>query len=269
MGRDGGSPLRSLAVYTCLTYAVSWTSWGLWGMLPAGPSALGTVLFVLGGLGPFLVGVALTYRSRRQVRSWLAAIFRIQVPVRYYAAALALPVAVILVAGAVHTVVFDGGLTLEALPGSYEYPLFLGFILLFGGGLEEPGWRGYLLPQLQRRYSALVAALVVGVVWAGWHLPLFVLPGTVQSQMSLVLYLSQILAMSVVLTWLTNAVGGSVVPAVLLHAGGNAVLNYYPVGGVAGATSALGLGLLVATLLGVASLLVVAYGPSDLAPHPT
>jgi membrane protease YdiL (CAAX protease family) len=222
---------------------------------------------VVGGLGPFAAGAILTQRSDRQLRSWLANIFRMRVQIRYYLVALVLPIIAILVAGTVHSIVFDGRVSLETLPETYEYPLFLGFIVLFGGGLEEPGWRGYLLPQLQQRYSALVAALLVGIVWAGWHLPLFVLPGTIQSEVSLVLYTSQMIAMSVVLTWVTNAARGSVVPAILLHAGGNAVLNYYPIGGVAGAISTLGLSLLVATLAGIACLLIVLYGPNDLAPE--
>jgi membrane protease YdiL (CAAX protease family) len=129
-----------------------------------------------------------------------------------------------------------------------EYPLFLGFVLLFGGGLEEPGWRGYLLPTLQETYSPLTTGVLVGVVWAGWHLPLVLIPGTIQHTLPLGLYLLQFVALSVLLTWLTNRSDGSVLPAMLLHAGGNALLNYYPVGGVAGATTPLGLGLLVATL---------------------
>jgi membrane protease YdiL (CAAX protease family) len=266
MEGDEESPLRSLAVYTALTYAVSWTSWGLWAMLSSGSSPLGTLLFVLGGLGPFAVAGVRTERSGRGLRSWVADIFRTQLPVRYYLAALLLPIGAILVAGTVHAAVFDGRLTLDALPETVEYPLFLGFIVLFGGGLEEPGWRGYLLPKLQQSYSALTAALLVGVVWVGWHLPLFVVPGTIQSEVSLVLYAAQLIAMSVLLTWLTNAAGGSVIPAILLHAGGNAILNYYPIGGVAGAISTLGLGLLVATLLGLATLLIAVYGPMDLAP---
>jgi membrane protease YdiL (CAAX protease family) len=260
------SPLRTLLIYTTVTYAVSWPSWALWGVLSESPPLVRTVLFVLGGLGPFIAGAVLTHRSKRRVREWLADVFHLRVPARYYVAALALPVGVILVAGTVHLVVFDGTLTLEALPETVEYPLFLGVVVLFGGGLEEPGWRGYLLPRLQERYSALAAALAIGVVWAGWHLPLFVLPGTVQSEMVPLLYVTQMVSMSVVLTWITNAVGGSVVPAVLLHAGGNAILNYYPTGGASGAVSPLGLGLLVATLTAFAIGLVIVYGPETLAP---
>ena len=259
-------PVRTLLFYTLATYAFSWVCWGLRAVLPSSDAITGSVLFVLGGLGPFLVGVVLTYAAGRSVKSWLANVFRGRVAGRYYVAALVLPVAVTLTAGTVHTLVFGGKLSLDALPAAVEYPLFLGFVVLFGGGLEEPGWRGYLLPHLQNKYTALVAALVVGLVWALWHLPLFFLSDTVQNGMPLGLYVAQIIAMSVVLTWLTNTAGGSVVPAIVLHAGGNAILNYYPIGGVAGAISPLGLGLLATVLTVFALALVIHYGPRHLAP---
>jgi membrane protease YdiL (CAAX protease family) len=66
---------------------------------------------------------------------------------------------------------------------SYVPPLYMfipGFIIKFflDAGLgEELGWRGFLLPRLQARYSALVSSIIVGIVWGLWHLPLFLLEG--------------------------------------------------------------------------------------------
>ena len=65
------------------------------------------------------------------------------------------------------------------------YTVPLQFIVLFplylfvGGPLaEEPGWRGFALPRLLKNHSALFSTLVIGVIWALWHLPLFAVPGT-------------------------------------------------------------------------------------------
>jgi membrane protease YdiL (CAAX protease family) len=256
------SPRATLLGYTFLTYAISWSLWGIWAVTDPGSVLIGTILFVLGGLGPVASSVFLVGASDRSVRVWLRGTFEHRLPVRYYVVALAIPIALLLCAAAVHVVVFDGVVTPDVLPGVLEYPLFLGFIVLFGGGLEEPGWRGYLQPALQEAYSPLTVAFAVGVVWAGWHLPLVVIPGTIQHTLPLGLYLLQLVELSILLTWVTNRVEGSVLPAILLHAGVNALLNYYPVGGVAGATTPRGLGLLVATLTVAAVAIVMTAGTS-------
>jgi membrane protease YdiL (CAAX protease family) len=230
----------------------------VWALSETGATLTGTVLFVLGGLGPFGASIVLVRTADRPLKAWLRGIFEVRLALRYYALALVLPIALLLSAAVIHVVLFHGVLTPDVLPGVIEYPLFLGFVVLFGGGLEEPGWRGYLLTELQESYSPLTAGLIVGVVWAGWHLPLVFIPGTIQHTLPLALYLLQLVELSIILTWLTNRVDGSILPAMLLHAGGNALLNYYPVGGVTGATTPLGLGLLVATLT-VALLALVTY----------
>ncbi|WP_348613693.1 CPBP family intramembrane glutamic endopeptidase [Halobaculum rarum] len=260
------SPNATFLLYTALTYGFSWSIWGLWAIVPDASSFIQTALLVLGTLGPFLAGLVLIQASDRSLKAWLAGIFRIRVPARYYVFALVLPVVVVLFAASFQLVLFDGEVALETVPRAIEYPLYLGFVLLFGGGLEEPGWRGYLLPRLQQRYSALTAALLIGTVWAIWHLPLFMIPNAVQSGLSPLLYIPQVLALSIILTWITNATDSSVLPAILLHSGGNAILNYYPIGGAAGVSSTIGLGLLVATLVVFAGVLVVLYGPKNLSP---
>ena len=260
MAVDDWSPQRTFLVYTTVTYTITWSLWGVWAAVGVGSPLAATVLFSLGGLGPFAASILLVQHTRQSVRSWLGRLFRVRGPARYYLLAVVLPAILVTVAGATHVLVFDAEVTPEAVPVAVEYPIFLGLVLLFGGGFEEPGWRGYLLPVLRAEYSALTSALLVGVVWAVWHLPLFFIPGSVQQEISPGLYLLQIIALSVALTWITNAVDGSVLPAMLLHAGGNTIVNYYPVGGVAGATSPVGLGLLVTSIGAFSVFLVLRYG---------
>jgi len=92
-----------------------------------------------------------------------------------------------------------------------------------GGLLEELGWRGFALPYLMRRYSPLVATLIVGICWTFWHFPREV-PSLISGQQSIpTLLLGQLqfmgacVGLSVVITYFVNITGGSVLPAIMWH----------------------------------------------------
>jgi pimeloyl-ACP methyl ester carboxylesterase/membrane protease YdiL (CAAX protease family) len=116
-----------------------------------------------------------------------------------------------------------------------------GLWFLTSGLGEETGWRGFALPHLQRRHSAMTSSLLLAIGWAGWHLPAFfyvpsymaigprILPG----------FFLGVLAGAIVLTWLYNSSGGSVMTAVLWHASFNFVTSSPDAGFVAAVTSAL------------------------------
>jgi len=96
-------------------------------------------------------------------------------------------------------------------------PLVLLTIVLSAG--EELGWRGHLLPLLQARLSALSASLVLGAVWAVWHLPVFY-GGGIEGWALPIRFVS-IFGAAVMYTWLFNNTGGSLLAVTLLHAGTN------------------------------------------------
>jgi CAAX protease family protein len=110
-------------------------------------------------------------------------------------------------------------------------PLALLVALPFGPLAEELGWRGFALPILQRRFRPIVSSLILGAVWTFWHTPMFFFPGAAIPSFldvtwySVLLYLVQITAVSVLLTTLFNNTGGSVPLAILLHATFNAARN--------------------------------------------
>jgi SAM-dependent methyltransferase len=85
---------------------------------------------------------------------------------------------------------------------------------------EEFGWRGYALPRLQKLYRPLPAALILGVVWAFWHLPYFVVAGNYPSPAALyfIPFAIGIVASSVLISWIYNSTGGSLPATILYHA---------------------------------------------------
>jgi uncharacterized protein len=95
--------------------------------------------------------------------------------------------------------------------------LSLFFLLgVFTNG-EEIGWRGYALPTLQARHSALVASVIVGVVWAVWHVPKFLTEGSAQD-FPFPIFLLDTLAKAILFTWVYNSTRGSLLMVTLLHA---------------------------------------------------
>jgi membrane protease YdiL (CAAX protease family) len=91
---------------------------------------------------------------------------------------------------------------------------------------EEPGWRGFALPRLQTGRSALAASLVLGLIWAGWHLPQFIL----DDGFNLIAWAPKILStvtVSVVMAWIFNNTNGSVLMTALLHASYGTIGNQF------------------------------------------
>ena len=91
------------------------------------------------------------------------------------------------------------------------------FFMAIKGPIEEIGWRGLALPLLQRRMAPIWAALVLGVVWAVWHLPAFMLSSTPQSAWALTPFFMGTLALSVIVTPLFNHSRGSILLPAFFH----------------------------------------------------
>jgi membrane protease YdiL (CAAX protease family) len=88
--------------------------------------------------------------------------------------------------------------------------------------IEETGWRGYALPRLLALYNPLVSSLILGTIWATWHIPLFLVPGTWQHGLGFmtpkfVSYMLQLLPRTYLMTWVFIRTGNNTATAVLYH----------------------------------------------------
>ena len=126
-------------------------------------------------------------------------------PVFLYALAM-------IVAGAAGTADFSGR-TLYTVFFSASAGLFVS-VFLRGAFGEELGLRGFALPHLQKRMSPFRASLIIGLFWAGWHLP--VLLG--RDPISIVAFILLAFGLSFYFTWLFNGSGESLIPGLLFHA---------------------------------------------------
>jgi membrane protease YdiL (CAAX protease family) len=98
------------------------------------------------------------------------------------------------------------------------YPLFLVVLLLSDGLGEEVGWRGFALPGMQRRMRPALAATLLGVLWAAWHLPLFWTHGAALEGRSPALLVAALIPTSILFAWVFNHGGASILLVMLLHA---------------------------------------------------
>ena len=117
----------------------------------------------------------------------------------------------------------------QGLAGLAPFPMLGLFVYIFflGGPLgEEPGWRGFALPRLQRRCGPLVGSLILGPSWAFWHLPLFWIPAwnLPPTVLNIVMFVIAATAFTVVMTWMFNNTKGSLFIALLVHTSFDMVL---------------------------------------------
>ncbi|ELY61756.1 abortive infection protein [Natronococcus jeotgali DSM 18795] len=179
------------------------------------------ILIYIGSFGPLVSAAAVTWLRGDGVRAWARQIFRWRVGWRWWIAAFGVPVAIVMVTTVV-LLIIGGPVDLDQ---PFQSPVLIAIVFLFGltvsGGLnEEPGWRGFAQPYLNDRYDALTASLIIGVIWAVWHLPYFFIPFAPHSGFTVVNQVGWfvgIILLSIILAWAYNSTG-SVLIVMVLHA---------------------------------------------------
>lgn len=218
-----------LVSFLLVTYAFTWSVQAV--LVATGLEASWTlsVLVGFGGFGPPVGAAVVVWAGGGSLRTWVGQAFRWRIGRRWWLAALGLPLG-LLAAGSALFALLGGPVRFDAFPFPGIYLFALAWGTVWGGGQEELGWRGFMLPLLQERYSALVASLLVGAAWAGWHLPLLLNTNTTHGGWPLpqqAVWLVTIMAGSVLWTWMYNNTG-SVLAVAVFHAGINAMGIFHP-----------------------------------------
>ena len=226
-----GNPAKRFKIFLSASFLITWTCWGI--LVPLARARTLTYgrpgfmfLYMLGGLGPTLSAYIAVLATPLQspLKEFHARLFRWRVSAGWYVVALLLPVALALASVAVAILVqpdFPKGLSVR--PWYMLIPLF--FMMVAGGGLEEHGWRGVAQPELERKLNRPAAALLVGLIWACWHLPLFFLPGVGQYGTDFPLFAIGVVGGALILAWLYGRTE-SILLCILFHAGWNTVAAF-------------------------------------------
>jgi len=199
-----------LVAFFALAYALSWWPW-VW--YRADPAAMDSPILPFGPLLAALIVLALI-GGRSEVLGFLSRILHWRVKPGWYLFVLVVPPVVTAVAFGTNLFL---GATLPAgtaFPEWGEIAVRFAFIFVAIGLGEEPAWRGFALPRLMEGRTALTAALLLGLLHALWHLPLF---GVEYDLANGVPWLFAVLSVSVVAAWLVVNTGSLLLPA-LMHA---------------------------------------------------
>ena len=188
------------------------------------------------GVGILLIGYAPTFAAllvawlvpgSDGVRALLRPALRWRVSPAWYALAFGGPIVIFLVAVAIH--IAAGGTPSAswlAIPGASDLAFLVG-ALVAGSFGEEVGWRGFAQPRLQGRYTPLVASVIVGSIWATWHVWPIITPGGggITLLIAVETYV-RLISTSVIYAWILNATGGSLLLVMLAHAGHNIAVRF-------------------------------------------
>ena len=204
-----------LAAFFVLAFLLSWYPWVL-ALLrgqTSGPNPLGPLLAAI-------IMTAIVY-GRSGLREFFSRLVRWRVGAKWYAVAIIMPILLCLVAVAIASF-FGPHLQVSVLSTEKlrELPERFLFILLFIGLGEEPGWRGFALPELQTKHSPLIASLVLAPIWAIWHLPLI---GNEFPWPIVAPFILSVFGATFVLTWIFNGTKESVFLPMLTHATVNSI----------------------------------------------
>jgi membrane protease YdiL (CAAX protease family) len=216
-----GMASNGLFPFLFIVFGLAWSLFALfifatdWVVATFGELSGSHPLFILAVYAPAIAALLLigVTTGRGGVCRFLSRLFLWRASAWWYAFLL-LGFPVIAFAGAL---LKGNAMTAPMFSGSVAELLPLILFMAVLGPVEEIGWRGFALPILQRWLVPFWAGLVLGVIWAVWHLPAFMLSGTPQSAWGFMPFLAGSVACSVILTSLFNDARGSILLAMLFH----------------------------------------------------
>lgn len=233
--------MGSLLKFFFVTYTVSWVCFCSAAIIPEGTTLalLRVPLLLLGTFAPSLVAIGLTTwdNGTKGTQAFLSQLFKWRnvdvrkvnvrkVNVRWYLFAIGYMATIKLAVALVHRAI-TGAWPAFGDTAWYVTAVAIVFSTPVQAG-EEIGWRGYALPQLAARMGYARASVLLGVIWACWHLPLFFVPGLDMQGQSFPVWALSVTALSVAITWLYAHTEGSLLLVMLMHSAVNQTLGIVP-----------------------------------------
>ena len=199
-------------------------------------SPLGYIMYFIGVFAPALVAIFLSWREKgnKAVSALLMKILKAPNDWRWYVFAVGYLVIIKLLAAIIHRIV-TGQWPLFGHESFFIIIVAIIFSTPTQAG-EEIGWRGFALPRLTDRFGLPIASVILGIIWAAWHLPFFYFQNADKSGQSFPVYLLSVTALSVAMAWLYWRTNNSLLMTMLMHSAVNNTTGIVP-SALAGATN--------------------------------
>jgi membrane protease YdiL (CAAX protease family) len=194
----------------------------------------GNALFGLLAASSASIAGLITAASTGKLKWLLSGFLRWRCNPLWYVLAIFIPAVTILIAIGVSKVFGTQFQIQWTVSLASVIPMFLMITLQAGLG-EEIGWRGYAVPKLMEKRSALASSLIVGAVWSVWHAPLYFFPGFIQYTLvqeigfplTVISYSASVFAFAIVYSWIYKASNRNLWLPILIHGSANAFASFF------------------------------------------
>ena len=208
-----------LVAYFVLVFGIEWLLVFLLSSLVPPMIALLIGSWLPNAVGLLVTGIA---GGRTGLRALFSKVVLWRIGLKWHVIAFFLPIALAFLTIGLY--MLSGNAAPSFAPASQLLTIVV--ICLFTGALgEELGWRGTALPRLQARWNPLVSSLVLGVLWGLYHLPSFLLSGLPLQGIPLIPFMLAATWITILVSWIFNHTGGSLIPVFLVHFAFNFIGN--------------------------------------------
>ena len=226
--------MRVIVIFFLLTLLVSWSLFIAAAnvsrnVAPGSTfSPLGYVIYLIGVFTPGVVAMLLSWREQKRVGviALLSQMLRTPSHFAWYLFAVGYFLVIKLIAALIYRVLVG-----QWPVFGHESFVFIAAAVIFSTPFqagEELGWRGFALPRLSDHLGLPIASIIIGIIWATWHLPFFFFVGADKFGQSFPMYLASVVALSVTMAWLYWRTGGSLLLVMLMHSAVNNTTDIVP-----------------------------------------
>jgi membrane protease YdiL (CAAX protease family) len=226
---------QPLFYFFSLTFVISWSLFIAAAIIsrntssPDSPfSPVGYIIYLIGVFAPALVAIFLSWREKGKagVLALLSKIIKAPSDWRWYVFAVGYFVIIKLLAAIIYRVITSHW----PLVGHESFFIIV-IAVIFSTPTqagEEIGWRGFALPRLSDRFGLAAASIILGIIWAAWHLPFFFFQNADKFGQSFPVYLLSVTALSVAMAWLYWRTNSSLLITMLMHSAVNNTTGIVP-----------------------------------------